>query len=103
MIERLILNGSLEVAGVDLETNELLYNFTDKLQVTHPSLYNEFVTFFSQETLELWEHGFLEMDMLSNNPSVRLTEKALDDIEVAKLDKQKQFSLKEIIRILYKD
>ena len=32
MFEDLILSGALEVAGVDIDTGEMLYNFTEKLK-----------------------------------------------------------------------
>lgn len=38
-IERLILDGSAEVAGIDLETGEILYGFTTKMQELDPELY----------------------------------------------------------------
>ena len=100
MFEDLILSGALEVAGVDIDTGEMLYNFTDKLKDINPKLHNEFSTYFSTEISGLWENGFIEMDITEKNPMVSLTKKALDEKEVNKLDKQKQYTLKEIIRIM---
>jgi len=40
------------------------------------------------------------MDVTEKNPMVSLTKKALDEKEVMKLDKQKQYTLKEIIRVM---
>ena len=100
MFEDLILSGALEVAGVYIDTGEMLYNFTDKLKDINPKLHNEFSTYFSTEISGLWENGFIEMDITEKNPMVSLTKKALDEKEVNKLDKQKQYTLKEIIRIM---
>lgn len=100
IFEDLILSGALEVAGVDIDTGEMLYNFTDKLKDINPKLHNEFSTYFSTEISGLWENGFIEMDITEKNPMVSLTKKALDEKEVNKLDKQKQYTLKEIIRIM---
>jgi len=100
IIEDLILQGALEVAGLDIESGEMLYNFTPKLQSINPELHNEFSKYFSSETQALWEHGFLEMDPTEENPIVRLTEKALKEEEVLKLEKDRQYTLKEIIRII---
>jgi hypothetical protein len=102
-IEQLILAGALEVAGIDIDTGELLYNFTKKLIDVDPKLHSEVSTYFSRETMALWEEGFLEMDVTEKNPIVRLTQKALDEISVSNLDKQKQYTLKEIIRIITLD
>ena len=100
IFEDLILSGALEPAGIDIDTGEMLYNFTEKLKDINPQLHNEFSTYFSIEVSGLWENGFLDMDITQQNPSISLTPKALDPKEVAKLDKEKQYTLKEIIRIL---
>ena len=100
IFEDLILSGALEVAGVDIDTGEMLYNFTDKLKDINPKLHNEFSTYFSTEISGLWENGFIEMDVTEKNTMVSLTKKALDEKEVMKLDKQKQYTLKEIIRVM---
>ena len=100
LIEELILKGALEVAGIDLETGEPLYNFTEKLKDVDPELHQETFNFFSGEALKLWEKGFLDMDITAENPIVRLTEKALNEIEVLKLEKDKQFTLNQIKKYL---
>jgi hypothetical protein len=100
MIEDLILQGALQIAGIDIESGEMLYNFTDKMKTINPSLHDEFSKYFSVETMALWQHGFLDMDVTDKNPMVRLTPKALNKEEVAKLNKNHQYTLKEIIRIL---
>lgn len=100
MIEQLILSGALEVAGIDMETGEPLYNFTDKLKDINPELHNEMSTYFSRETMALWQYGFISMDITMSNPMIRLTPKAFNKDEVEKLDKKNQYTLKEIIRIM---
>ena len=102
-IEKLILAGALEVAGIDIDTGEPVYNFTEKLIDVSPELHSEVSTYFSRETMALWQEGFLDMDITEKNPIVRLTQKALDEIEVANLNKDKQYTLKEIIRIISLD
>lgn len=102
IIEDLILKGALEVSGIDIETGEPLYNFTHKLKDVSPELDQEMQTFFSQEMMFLWENGFVEMDVTEVDPIVKLTNKAFDDKEVLKLDKNKQYTLKDIIRQLRK-
>lgn len=100
MFDDLILTGALEVSGLDIETGEMLYNFTEKLKDVNPKLHNEFSTYFSTEISGLWQNGFVEMDITEKNPIVSLTKKALDKKEVSKLDKNKQYTLKEIIRVI---
>jgi hypothetical protein len=99
-IDKLILNGGLEVAGIDIETGEPLYNFTEKLLEVNPELHKEILEYFSHETMSLWSEGFLDMDVTEKNPMVSLTPKALDEEEIKKLTKDKQYTLKEIIRVI---
>lgn len=99
-IEEMILNGSLEIAGIDIESGEMLYQFTDKLQQEDPELYEDVNHYFHKEMMSLWQHGFIEMDITQDNPRVKVTEKAFDRNQVKKLSKENQFSLKEILRVL---
>jgi hypothetical protein len=100
IFEDLILSGALEFAGLDVDSGEMLYNFTEKLKDVNPQLHNEFSTYLYSEVSELWANGFLDMYITDSNPQVTLTAKALDPEQVAKLDKDKQYTLKEIIRII---
>jgi hypothetical protein len=100
-IERMILEGSLEVAGIDKETGEFLYTFTEKMADLYPELYHEAQTHFSKEMMVLWEQEFISMDVTDSNPIVSITEKALDQEEVDKLAPEVRAILKEVIRILF--
>jgi hypothetical protein len=99
-IEELILNGALEFSGVDIDTGEMLYNFTDKLKDISPELFKDMSDYISTETMYLWSEGFLDIDVTEINPMVRLTPKAFDDSEINKLSKEKQLTLREIMRII---
>lgn len=96
IIDRLILNGGLEAAGVDSESGELLYTFTPKINEIMPELYNEHLNNVNSEVMALWEKGYLDLDFMSNDPVITLSEKAHDEIEVRKLSKMHQWSLNEI-------
>jgi len=100
IIEQLILRGALEPSGFDTENGEMLYSFTNKLQTDFPEIHAGFMTFFSQDTMKLWEHGFIEMDVTEDNPVVKLTAKAFDKLKVKQLDESQQWTLKEIIRVI---
>ena len=100
-IEDLLLAGAIEVYGVDSETGEFLYNFTNKMQDIMPELYKEHINDVHNEVMYFWEVGAVEMtEMESNNPKIRLTEKAFDEDFIASLPESKKNSLKEIKRIL---
>ena len=99
-IERLILLGALEPSGLDEETGEFLYNFTDKLSEVNPELYKDISLYFYNETMYLWSHGLIDMDITSSNPLVKLGPKALDLDAVSKLDKNQKRVFEEISRVL---
>jgi energy-converting hydrogenase Eha subunit G len=102
-IEELILSGALEVSGIDIDTGEMLYNFTDKLKDINPELFKDMSDYISRETMALWVDGFLDIDVTEKNPLVTLTEKAFDETEIKKLSKEKEYTLREIIRIVSLD
>ena len=100
-IEDLLLAGAIEVYGVDSDTGEFLYNFTNKMQDIMPELYKEHINDVHNEVMYFWEVGAVEMtEMESNNPKIRLTEKAFDEEFISSLSPSRQSSLKEIKRIL---
>jgi hypothetical protein len=101
ILDNLILQGAVEVSGMDMETGEMLYNFTDKLADVMPDLYNEHMNSVNSEIMYFWQHGFLSMnDITEKNPIIRLTNKAFDNVEILKLPKNRLSSLNEIKRIL---
>jgi hypothetical protein len=97
--DNLILSGALEPAGIDSETGEMLYSFTNKLKDVSPELYNETQKMINREIMGLWEKGFIDVDLMDDDPMARLTLKASDPEEVKKLSNEERHTLKEIIRI----
>ena len=100
MIEYLILQNALEVAGVDPDTGELLYAITSKMKDVMPDIYNEHMTYINREVMALWEKGYLEIDFLHDEQTVSLSEKAMVPEEVSKLSNKEQWSLNEFKRVL---
>ena len=99
-MEELILNGVAEVAGVDSETGEFLYNFTSKLREVMPDLWNERLSFIHAEIMYFWQNGFIDVeDMDTRNPSIFLTPLALDESAISELPEDKQSSFREIKRL----
>jgi hypothetical protein len=97
-IEYLILEGAAEVAGMDLETGDMLYRFTPALEDKFPETYREVTNFFHQSLLKLWELGFLEMDIMSSDPSVRPTDFAYDPKAIATLDAVERHTLEAVLQ-----
>ena len=100
VIDQLILTGALQVAGVDSETGEFLYQFTPKLKEVSPQLYEEHINHVNGELMRLWEKGFLNINFIEENPKVTLTDKAFDKEELAKLSKEDIWGIEEIKRLL---
>ena len=100
LIKNLILEGALEVAGVDSESGEFLYSVTPKMQEVMPDMYEDHITQVNRDILNLWEKGYVNVDFLSPNPMVTISKKGLDKAEVSKLTKPEIWALEEVKRLL---
>jgi hypothetical protein len=98
-IEDLILNGGIEVIGLDSD-GEPLYSFTPKLKILMPELYEEHLNSVNKEMMNLWEKGYVNIDFFEKDPLVTLTEKSLIDEEILKLSKEERWNLSELKRLL---
>lgn len=96
-VDNLIRLGAVEFIGFDKDTGEPLYVITEKLGEIDPDLRDKIANSFHREMMDLWEKGFLDMDVTTANPLVRITEKAFDPNEVAKLDENQKINLNQII------
>lgn len=97
ILEGLILSGAAEVAGMDVETGEMLYSFTSKLNEVSPELYKHITGIFYENIMLLWEAGFLDMDLTEDEPTVTLNDKAFDLDEVEKLKDLERRTLDSVI------
>ena len=101
-IEALMLTGAIEIAGIDQKTGQPLYKFNQSIQKIMPELYKEHLNEINRDIMGLWEKGFLNVDLLEEDPNVMLTDKAFDDVEIEKISREEQISLIEIKRLLLK-
>ena len=102
IMDYLILNGGLEIVGVDSSNGSFLYSFTPKIKELMPDLYTEHINTINQEMLSLWEKGYINIDFLADDPVITLSKKSLIDSEVAKLSKDEQWSVMELKRLMFK-
>lgn len=100
IIDHLILEGGIEVAGVDPDTGEMLYAFTPKVKDIMPELYDDHLNFVNDELMILWEKGYVDINFLMDDPLISLTTKSFIPEEVDKLSKQEKWSLKELKRAI---
>jgi hypothetical protein len=100
IIDNLILSGALEISGIDDKTNEFLFNMTSKMQEVMPELYQEHLNDVNKYIMVLWEKGFVDIDFNEDNPIVRLNPISNDTDEVSMLDREEQWALAEIQRLI---
>jgi hypothetical protein len=100
LIKNLILQGALEVAGVDSETNELLYAITPKMQEIMPDMYEDHLKTVNRDLLNLWEKGYVNIDFFLPDPVVTISEKGVNKDEISKLTKPEIWALEEVKRLL---
>lgn len=101
-IEALILSGAVEIVGTDPKTKEPLYKFNASIRKIMPELYQQHINEVNGDIMRLWEQGFLNIDLLEEDPLVTLTDKAFIDSEIEKISRELQISLIEIKRLLLK-
>ena len=102
LIENLILQGALEVAGLDAETGEFLYAVTSKMKEVMPDLYEDHLKTVNRDLLNLWEKGYVNIDLFLPDPIVTISKKGLDKNEISKLTKPEIWALEEVKRLLKK-
>jgi hypothetical protein len=97
IIDKLILDGGIELGGIHPVTNEMLYRFTPKLKEIMPELYEEHLNAVNSDLMGLWEKGFLDIDLFKDDPTISLTKKATEYEEVSKLSAEEQWALADIV------
>jgi hypothetical protein len=102
LIKNLILQGALEVAGVDSETGEFLYAITSRMKEIMPDMYEDHLKTVNRDLLNLWEKGYVDIDFFLPDPVVTISEKGLDKKEISKLTKPEIWALEEVKRLLKK-
>jgi len=100
-IDMLILNGAVEVVGVNPETGDFLYQFTEKMFEFAPQIYHQMLEQFEKDIMLLWTAGFVSMDPTSANPIVSLTPKAFDPEELSKLSIEERLVIEDVKRMFF--
>jgi hypothetical protein len=99
MLDKLILSGAVAVSGIDEETGEFLYQFTDKLKDISPAMYDEHISHINNLIMHFWQEGFFEINFEMDSPRVFLTEKAFDNSALSNLSKEDRWNIEEMKRI----
>jgi len=97
MIERLILDGAMEVAGLDADSGQFLYSFTPKMAELYPELNKMVTENIDQAVMLLWVAGFLDIkDLDTDSPMVSMTDLCNDEEALSKLEPSLRSMLKTI-------
>ena len=96
----LLAEGGIKFMGYDQATNEKMYVFTPKIKELMPDLYQEHLNLVNAEVMNLWEKGFLNLDLFASDPLISLTHNAFLPEELVKLSSEELWSLEEIKRVL---
>ena len=99
ILDKLILDGAVEVAAIDSKTGQCMYVITPKMKDVFPEMYREYQESVHNDIMRLWENGFLSIDFTEENPMVFLTDKAYDKDEISSLSEQDFLALEEIKRV----
>ena len=102
LIKNLILQGALEVAGINSENGEFLYAITSKMKDIMPDIYEDHLKAVNRGLLNLWEKGYVNIDFFLPDPVVTISEKGMDKNEISKLTKPEIWALEEVKRLLLK-
>lgn len=99
IFDRMLLNGAIEVIGIEPTNGEFLYNITPKMKDLYPEIYNEHLNKLDQDIKSLWQQGFVDINIFEDNPMVYLTQKSFNEEEVLLLNTDESLTLLEIKRI----
>lgn len=100
MLENLILQGYVEAAGIDSDTGEIMYSFTDLAKSEMPDLEKQFEEEFHKNIMFFWQAGALDMNVYEENPVIRLNPMALSDDFKNSLSAERKQALRIIIDAL---
>jgi hypothetical protein len=100
LINKLILDGAIEVSGIESDTGNFLYSFTPKIKELMPDVYQDHIKSVNDEVMNLWEKGFLDIDLFLEDPIITITRKATSREAIGTLSKEEKWSLSEIVRLL---
>jgi hypothetical protein len=98
LINELMIQGAIDIVGIDSETGDFLYTFTEKLATANPKIYNAMMEDLYSSMMRLWEAGFFSMDVTDKDPVVKATEKVFDKEAIQNLPRHDQFTLQDILK-----
>lgn len=105
MFNNLILIGAIEPAGMDMDTGEMLFCFSENIETVAPGLAKSVSDKISSTVMNLWSKGFVELKYNddSDDPLVFLTDRCNDDFAISVLPEFEGIVLRNIIEHFRQD
>jgi hypothetical protein len=99
MFERLILMGAVEPAGMDSESGEMLFSFSEDIDTIAPGLAKLVEDKIASTVMTLWSKGFVDLKYNedSEDPLVFVTEQCDNEVAVSVLPDFEKTVLTNII------
>jgi hypothetical protein len=97
-LDNLILDGGVEVIGIDPDSGEFLYSFTEKLKEIDPTLYDTLYEFFYAGVMKLWELKLIDIDFTVDNPLVVIDKDRFSEEVLDSLDRRERLVVDSILR-----
>ena len=103
MLDELILNGSVEVAGLN-EKGEFLYSFAKNLDEINPGLFDHIASAVNQYLISLFAKGFLDIHKNEDGTDgFSLTEKGINVDNLDQLTDMEFSVLEALVAYLEQD
>ena len=100
MLEHLILQGYVEAAGIDSDTGDMVYSFTDLAKTEMPQLEKQFEEEFHKNLMFFWQAGILDMNVYEENPIIKLNGAAITQDFMDSLSFERKQALRTIMEAL---
>lgn len=97
IFDSMILDGSIEVAGLAPDSKGFIYNFASDLEERNPELFSTVSEYFYKLILSLWEKGFLDISVLEDDIDISVTDLSRNEEAVKQLSDFEQSALASVL------
>lgn len=98
MIDKMIMLGAVQVAGVDPD-GQFRYSLRGSINDIMPDLYKVHMEEVHETMMHFWEMGFVEfLDMDRAAPRIKLTPKIMDRSAIERLNDDDREALRQLIQ-----
>lgn len=99
IIDALILNGGLELSGIDSNSGQFVYAVTEKMAELAPEIYREINNQIYRDVMALWQRGLLMVNLISDSPEVSPSESGLDRANWTNLSDSEYSTMNSVMKL----